>query len=88
MQRQETCWRTRDQVPAVVNRLLAFDKLRSIRVVVWAWKSTAPEMRWVVLEPFVRLAKVMDVVIQKREPVSLPDIRAESCRVVASRCRC
>lgn len=62
-------WRTRAQVSAVVSRLLTFSELRSVRVVVRDWPFTAAEMRWVVLEPFVRLAKVTKVMIQKIEAV-------------------
>ena len=71
MQRQDTYWRTRAQVSAVVSRLLTFNKLRNIRVVVWDWEATVAEMRWVVLEPFVQLAKVVKVVIQKKEEVGI-----------------
>ena len=54
---------------AVVTRLLTFRKLRNVQVLVWAWESTEAEMRWIVLEPFTRLAKVVNVVIQKQEKV-------------------
>ena len=66
---QDTHWRTRAQVSAVVSRLLTFSGLRSVGVVVRDWPFTAEEMRWVVLEPFVRLAKVTKVVIEKIEKV-------------------
>jgi len=56
-------------VSAVVTRLLTFRKLRNVQVLVWAWESTEAEMRWIVLEPFTRLAKVVNVVIQKQEKV-------------------
>jgi len=79
IERHETYWKIRAKVSAVVTRLLAFRNLRSVHIIVWDWESTAAEMRWVVLEPFTRLAKVVNVMIQKQEKVGLSKVDAVGC---------